>query len=70
MAAASVKTSADRNIGRTAELHDITASQSLLHDLDIVHENPVGRVLHRERARGHADAGSGGAGIKTHARKG
>lgn len=70
MAAASVKTSADQNIGRTAELHDITASQGLLQDLDIVHKNPVGRVLHRETARGHADARSGGAGINNHAQTG
>ena len=73
MAAASVTTSADQNIGRTAELHAITASQGLLHDLDVVHKNPVGRVLHPERARAHTDAGSGGSGgarIKTHAQKG
>lgn len=73
VAATAVKTRADQNIRRTAELHDITVSEGLFHDLDIVHKNPVGRVLYRERARGHAGVRSGGSRgtrIKTHARKG
>lgn len=55
MAATAVKSSADQNVGRTAELHDIIVGKGLLQDLDIVHKHPVRRVLHRDRASGHAD---------------
>lgn len=74
MAAAAVESSPDHKIGRTTELHDITVSEGLLQDLDVVHENSVRRVLHWGRAYEHtytrtrevAEA-AGGAEIKTHA---